>query len=220
MIREEDVGDIYATTAVQPPDYRIVLLDGTELLIEVKNCHHLKKPLRLKSDYVARLENYGRVLNRPVKLAIYWSRWCVWTMVPLEALRVAGAGSTLSFPDAMMTNEMAVLGDHMIGTTPPLAVRFLADPTKPRKATPRQERVAFTIGGVENFRRASFFAQGDGSKTSLKKRSLTTSCCLESGRRQRTQKFKAASYCGSSLSLSLLRLILFKDFASLVKRAA
>ena len=151
MIREEDVGDIYATTAVQPPDYRIVLLDGTELLIEVKNCHHLKKPLRLKSDYVARLENYGRVLNRPVKLAIYWSRWCVWTMVPLEALRVAGAGSTLSFPDAMMTNEMAVLGDHMIGTTPPLAVRFLADPTKPRKATPRQERVAFTIGGVEFF---------------------------------------------------------------------
>ena len=50
MIREEDVGDIYAMTAVQPPDYRIVLLDGTELLIEVKNCHHLKKPLRLKSD--------------------------------------------------------------------------------------------------------------------------------------------------------------------------
>ena len=145
MIREEDTGDIYTTTAVQPPDYRIVLLDGDELLVEVKNCHLRKKPLRLKSSYITKLANYGRALNRQVKLAVYWSRFGEWTLVPLEALRVAGARATLSLPDAIMANEMAMLDDHMIGTMSPLAIRVLTDP---RKATPHQKRVVFTIGGV------------------------------------------------------------------------
>lgn len=107
LIREEDVGDLYAVTPVQPPDYRIVLLDGAELLIEVKNCHETRKPLRLKSDYVERLFNYGKLLGRPLKLAIYWSRWNAWTLVPLKALTVKASKAVITFPDSMKVNEMA-----------------------------------------------------------------------------------------------------------------
>lgn len=51
-----------------------------------------------------------------------------------------------------MLNEMADLGDVMIGTTPPLMMRVIADPTKPRSLignTPGKSTVEFTIGDIE-----------------------------------------------------------------------
>lgn len=150
LIREEDVGDLYSVTPVQPPDYRIVLLDGAELLIEVKNCHETRKPLRLKADYVERLSGYGKLLGRQVKLAIYWSRWNAWTLVPLKALTTSAGKAVITFPDAMKSNEMATLGDHMIATTPPLAIRVSADPSKSRKAL-TEGQFELTIGKVELF---------------------------------------------------------------------
>ncbi len=150
-IREEDVGAVFAAEDVQPPDYRVVLLDGAELLIEVKNCHEATKPLRLKTDYVKRLANYGKLFDRPVKLAIYWSRWNAWSLVPLEILKLSSAKASIRFPDAMMANEMATLGDHMIGTTPPLTLRLYSDPSESRKAARNQRHIRFRIRGVEVF---------------------------------------------------------------------
>lgn len=149
MIREEDAGDVYAVEDVQTPDYRITLRDGGELLVEVKNCHEATKPLKLKTDYVERLCTYGRLANRPVKLAIYWSRWRTWTMIPLQSLGGDGKKASVSFPEAMMVNEMATLGDHMIGTRPPLAIRLCADHSKARTAGATGTDFSFTIGKVE-----------------------------------------------------------------------
>ena len=149
LIREEDVGDVFSTTPVQTPDYRIVLTDGAQLLVEVKNCHEARKPLKLKADYLTRLASYATLTGCAVKLAIYWSRWSTWTLVPLDALRITNGKGAIAFPDAVQANEMAIFGDHMMATRPPLAIRLMTDPTKPRKAARGGSNLEFTIGGVE-----------------------------------------------------------------------
>jgi len=59
-----------------------------------------------------------------------------------------GKRSVLSFEDATAANEMATLGDMMIGTTPPLVWRLRADQSKARDVD-KAGRVEFTIGGSE-----------------------------------------------------------------------
>jgi hypothetical protein len=49
---------------------------------------------------------------------------------------------------AMKINEMADLGDMQVGTTPPLVLRVLTDPTKPRDLD-AEGKVNFTIAKVE-----------------------------------------------------------------------
>ncbi len=40
LIKQEDAGETYSgITDIQPPDYRIILKNGDEYFIEVKNCH-------------------------------------------------------------------------------------------------------------------------------------------------------------------------------------
>ncbi len=146
LIREEDAGDVYAVEEVQPPDYRIALRDGGEILVEVKNFHQRSKPFSLKTEYVARLAAYGVLAQRPVKLAIYWSRWRIWTMVPLGALVTHGSKASIWLPAALMANEMSMLGDHMLATRPPLVIRLCSDPAKPRTIGTGGR---FTIGKVE-----------------------------------------------------------------------
>ena len=50
-------------------------------------------------------------------------------------------------PEAMKRNEMILLGDHMVGTVPPLSLRLYADPNKPRSVG-ENGQVHFTIGRV------------------------------------------------------------------------
>ncbi len=146
-LKEEDAGDLFAATEnLQQPDYRIVLSDGAEWLVEVKNCHKLRR-MTLTKKYVAKLLNYGRTFQRPVQLAVYWSRWNVWTLVPLERLSGQGTACSLTFVDAISGNEMVSLGDYSVATIPPLALRVTTDRKRPRKLTPFQDRAEFTVGG-------------------------------------------------------------------------
>lgn len=151
MIREEDTSEVYSVEDVQSPDYRIVLRDGGEFLVEVKNCHELTKPLTFKPDYVERLKAYGRLAGRPVKLAIYWSRWKLWTMVPIDALGTQGKRMGITLLEAMPINEMATLGDYMVATRPPLTIRLCTDPAKPRRAGPSGRDFSFTVGKMEMY---------------------------------------------------------------------
>ena len=53
-------------------------------------------------------------------------------------------------PEAMKKNEMNTLGDHMIGTVPPLSLRLYADKSKPRSVG-ENGLSPFTIGSVALF---------------------------------------------------------------------
>jgi hypothetical protein len=56
----------------------------------------------------------------------------------------------IAFVDAMTANEVAMLGDRLIGTRAPLVLSLVADVTKPR-AIHADGQVPFTVGTVEMY---------------------------------------------------------------------
>ena len=151
LIKQEDAGAAWAVRRkLQIPDYRIVLADGTTFLVEVKHFHQggtPVKPFPITRNYLAALRAYGELVGCPVKLAVYWEKWNLWTLVPLSACEHGGRTS-LSMDRAFKANEMGILGDLHIGTRFPLRFRLIADPARERTLGDDGE-VAFTIGGVE-----------------------------------------------------------------------
>ncbi len=150
MIKEEDAGETLVTDpdSIRVPDFLLVLDDGNSFLVEVKNHRNPHKPMALKGSYLASLEKYARLVGRPVRVAIYWSPMNIWTLVSLPHLpRHGGTDVRIDLPTAIKRNEMADLGDMQVATTPPLMLRVLTDPTKPRSVDVRGE-VQFTIGDI------------------------------------------------------------------------
>lgn len=149
VVKQEDAGEVYATDAsLKVPDYRIVTENDHEFLVEVKNRHRQSAPLKLAASYVRGLRAYGELFKRDVKVAIYWSRWNLWTLTDLSKLPESDRGSSISMPEAMKMNEMALLGDAMVGTKAPLVMRLTAD--KPSRINDHGV-VQFTIGAVNLF---------------------------------------------------------------------
>lgn len=156
VIKREDTGEITSLDPlIQPPDYRVVLKDGSEYLVEVKNCHihGFDQAFSVSKKYLDRLLAYADLFNRPLLLAIYWSSLRMWTVVkPQEVLTRRGA-IQLKFADAMLHNWSAVLGDLMLSTIPPLTCRIWADRSMPRALQP-DSTVRFVISAI------TFYAAG------------------------------------------------------------
>lgn len=152
LIKREDTADIYADEDLEVPDFRVILADNRQLLVEVKNVFRRDPtdPCELTETYVVALRRYGQIMGCEVKVAIFWAVWNFWTLVGLEAFVNQGTRFVLSFPDALKRTEMALLGDKAIGTQFPLRVRFETDPRKSR-ALDAHGRAEFTIGGVRLF---------------------------------------------------------------------
>lgn len=147
IISEEDSGIFFdADGSLRQPDFRIVTLDGTQFLVEVKNFHkrNATKPYKFRKQYLDSICAYAEQMALPLKFAIYWSRWGKWTLVDSVNLDRTSPTSKLPFTTAMMCNEMNILGDSMIGTKPPLMLRLQSDPTKPRSLD-RSGKALFTI---------------------------------------------------------------------------
>ncbi|NMM02322.1 hypothetical protein HHL24_30910 [Paraburkholderia sp. RP-4-7] len=157
IIKREDAGDITCLNAsVQPPDYRVVFRDGSEYLIEVKNCHNksFDQPFSMSKKYLDRLRAYAELFRKPLLLAIYWSNLRMWTVVRPEEILTRRGAIQLKFADAMMHNWSALLGDLMLSTIPPLTCRIWADRNKPRALQP-DSTVRFVISAI------TFYAAGN-----------------------------------------------------------
>ena len=149
MVKAEDAGDIIASEPdLAIPDYRLVLADQSQILVEVKNSHTASPttPLRLAPQYVARLSRYSSLVKTPVFIAVYWSRWNLWTLTPLNA----APPKALTLLEGTLRNHMHLLGDKLIGTTPPLVLRVVADPEEPCLLE-KDGSCSFRIGAVEYF---------------------------------------------------------------------
>lgn len=150
LIKREDSGEVCAADAdVQPPDFRIVLDGGADLFVEVKNCHKADPKFRfaLKQTYLSALTKYAALFGRDLYLAIFWSRWRKWTLIRPDDLAPSERPS-ISFVEAVVRNEMSLLGDVMVGTTPPLSLLISTDPSKPRSVD-SEGHCAFTIGAAD-----------------------------------------------------------------------
>ena len=151
LVKKEECGLTFvARTGIKIPDYRLVTADGTQYLVEVKNCHKIQPPMRfsVKQTYLEGLQRYAEMVNVDLKIAIYWSRWKFWTLISSETLRCHKSLREITFIESLAQNQMAMLGDYIIGTMPPLVLRILTDPSKPRRVM-ANGKVAFTIGGVQ-----------------------------------------------------------------------
>ena len=85
LLKAEDNGNVYPNEKYMAPDFRVVLQDGTQWLIEVKNAY-IEDPLRQKRQFMAKsyrekLEKYASAKGGKLKLAVYWARWGIWTLV-------------------------------------------------------------------------------------------------------------------------------------------
>jgi len=131
------------------PDFRVVLDSNEQRLIEVKS--HFpsdpRRPLRIPCRYVDALRRYAELFDTPLKLAIYWARWNLWTLVDHARLSSSGRYSEIGLEEAMMRNEMSDLGDVTIGTRYPLELRLLASTTAPR--TVEGDYVSMRVAGYE-----------------------------------------------------------------------
>jgi hypothetical protein len=152
LIKREDLGSVFHAFdyEIQPPDYRILLDGGEQLLVEVKNFHQhssADREFRQSLAYVEALRRYAAAMGSELLFAIYWVQWNIWTLVPISAFRTDGGTLRLSLTDALLVNKFGRLGDKVIGTRWPLRFRVLPDGTEPVIGS--DERVTFATGARE-----------------------------------------------------------------------
>jgi hypothetical protein len=152
ILKSEDSGEIYVSDeTLKVPDFRLVLADGSQMLVEVKNFYQGQDPTRsfpLDGAYLGGLVSYSKAMNCNLMLAVYWAKWNIWTLVPPEVFKNQNEKRTLDLPDAMKANHMVSVGDYSIGTRFPLSLVMHADKSKPRHVQPDGSGT-FTIANVE-----------------------------------------------------------------------
>lgn len=131
LLKGEDSGRLFPDTRYTAPDFRVVLEGGEHWLIEVKNVYE-REPLRQRRRLFSerglrRLSAYARATGAELKVAVFWARWSIWTLVSPERLMGADGGLTLEMSTAIRVNELSRLGDRTVGTRAPLRVRFTMD---------------------------------------------------------------------------------------------
>lgn len=152
LIKSEDAGSgWHSEDALVVPDFRVVMEDGEQFLVEVKNFHAsaILKPYSLNATYVESLRRYGDLVGNAVRLAVYWSHINVWTVVPIDVMERTGDKYLLSLLVAMRSNTMSSFGDMMVGTTPPLELHLIANPNEPRSFDGQQ--ALMTTGHIKLF---------------------------------------------------------------------
>lgn len=151
LLKEEDAGEIYTQSpSMRAPDYRLVLEDGSEIFVEVKN----HRPANGFADYVgttaylASLQDYAKLFKKELFFAFYWPVPKLWTLVNAGNFNVNGSEFRLSLTEAVTRNEMARLGDVLIATLPSLSLKLYSDPALPRRVA-HNGKAEFTVGKAE-----------------------------------------------------------------------
>ena len=134
IIKPEDGGRVHPAIGYRTPDFRVVLQDGSNWLVEVKNVFEAdprrQRRKLMTKRYREELEAYAEATGGELKLAIYWARWSIWTVVTPKRLVGADGDLTLDMMTAAKVNELGSLGDLTLGTRPPLELRLTMDPAR------------------------------------------------------------------------------------------
>ncbi|MDH6223649.1 hypothetical protein [Streptomyces sp. MJP52] len=150
LIKTEDSGLFYFDDSdgeLQPPDFRVVLRDGTQLLVEVKNVAPADLEAKVRAKDMTASQAYAKATGGRLLYAHFWSRMGVWTLVDPSVFNRVGNQQRLPIIDAVKANEMHLLGDGMLASEPPLTFSVRMDTEKEKLAGNGWR--ALTIGGVE-----------------------------------------------------------------------
>lgn len=113
LLKTEDVGRVHAADTCPAPDFRVVLDDGEQWLVEVKNVRGrepFKQKTQMSAAYLASLQTLADMVVAPLKLAIFWSLWNIWTVISPDRFRRPNGGLSVTTKDAVMANESGKLG--------------------------------------------------------------------------------------------------------------
>ena len=154
LLKAEDSGRLFPADRYRAPDFRVVLSDGAHWLIEVKSVYEdqpFKQRRRLFSaSYLEKLNAYAEATGAELKIAVFWARWSIWTLVSPERLLGADGGLKIDMHAAMRASELSRLGDLMVGTRPPLRLRLAMDQAGTSSVDADGNAIA-KIGGVQCF---------------------------------------------------------------------
>lgn len=154
-----DTGEIYyADESVKAPDYFLHLRSGRRILADVKNVdlRHddpLEMPIKFSSSEVARLRAFGDRFGAEVFLALYIPAMATWSLVDLaDLVDGPGGGKRITIHQALLRNQLALLGDRYVGTAYPLEFVLrgdLSEPTTPEINEDGHHTVQFRVSSVE-----------------------------------------------------------------------
>lgn len=151
LIKCEDAGEVYSIDSdLRVPDYRLVTMQGRQLLVEVKNLHAVdpERAFQIRASDLRGLQEYANTFGCELFLAIYWSRWKQWTLVKPADLQVNGEMFAITMLQALMRNHMNILGDRLIGTEPSLSLRLISS-AEDDQSTQEPDQRLFTIRAAE-----------------------------------------------------------------------
>lgn len=122
LVKQEDAGILFYEDEVKLPDWRLTLLSGKNILVEVKAENHNRPRLsKLRLAEVARLKNYAELNDCPLYIAVHWVAMSMWTLVPIDDYVRVGDRFEIDLETAFKRNHMSsLLNDRMLGLKPPL----------------------------------------------------------------------------------------------------
>jgi hypothetical protein len=150
LFKAEDIGRVHPATTFRAPDFRVVLEEGDQWLVEVKNvrCENpQKQQTKMTATYLESLQGYADAVGAPLRLALYWSRWNLWTVISPDLFRQPNGGLRVTMMEAIKANEFGRLGDVLICTKPPLRLILDAATDKPRNLS-AEGLAEFIIGSA------------------------------------------------------------------------
>lgn len=126
LVKQEDAGVLFHEPEVKLPDWRLTLLSGRSILVEVKaedDDHARVSKLRLTE--AARLKSYAELNDSPLYIAVHWVAMSMWTLVPIDDYTRVGDHFEIDLETAFKRNHMgSLLNDRMLGLRPPLEFRL------------------------------------------------------------------------------------------------
>jgi Holliday junction resolvase len=147
LIKLEDCGSFFAYDSnIRIPDYRIITNEGEIFLVEIKNCNN--KRIEFKEKYIDELKKYASLNKIPLKIAVYWRLFKIWTLIPIDVFVFQNGKCVITIDKAIAISEMSILNDRMIATKAPLKLRLIADLQKTSDLDTAGE-CQFTIKNIE-----------------------------------------------------------------------
>lgn len=129
LFKCEDNGVVHSSQGFRAPDFRVVMENGEQWLIEVKNVHRTDPSDQVDEQqpaYLATLRRYNEAVGVPLLIAHFWSRWGLWTLVEVDRFLTAEGGLKVEMTKAMQYSRLCDLGDISINLPGPLqfTIRF------------------------------------------------------------------------------------------------
>lgn len=133
LFKREDNGAVHGAEGFRAPDFRVVMENGKQWLIEVKNVHRdnpFDQVHEMEPDYFASLRRYCDAVGVPLLVAHFWSRWGMWTLVEAERFVTGSGGLKIEMAPAFPYSRLGDLGDVSINLPGPLQFTARFEPTK------------------------------------------------------------------------------------------